>query len=70
MVRRAVSSRPPERPRRGGGANCFGPENHPEPVDQWARYFFLAVPSRSAFSFIRSWLISHCCGMLAMLLTA
>jgi len=33
MVRRAVSSRPPERPRRGGGANWVGPEGHPEPAD-------------------------------------
>ena len=34
MVRRAVSSRPPERPWRGGGANWVGPEDHPEPADQ------------------------------------
>ena len=33
-------------------------------------YFFFGAPSRSAFSFIRSSLMSHCCGMLAMLLTA
>ena len=70
MVRRAVSSRPPERPWRGGGANWVGPEDHLEPADRLATYFFLGVPSRSAFSFIRSSLMSHCCGMLAMLLTA
>ncbi len=34
LVRRAVSSRPPERPRRGGGANCSGPEDQPEPADR------------------------------------
>jgi len=32
--------------------------------------FLSPPPFRSAASFIRSSLISHCCGMLAMLLTA
>ena len=38
MVRRAVSSRPPERPWRGGGANWVGPEDHPEPADWGCEY--------------------------------
>ena len=65
MVRRAIRSRPPERPG-AEGRELDSPGGPLQAADWLATYFFFGVPSRSAFNFSARWLISHCCGMLAM----